>query len=140
MSTYLSREDLVLKLSPYGVKSISCVNRLVREQGLPAKYLTPRKPFFIESEVDSWLVRRFLSHARANAKHAKFTAAEKARRNKEKKAQLANNALSAPISSVTPSDRGLANAPIASIAPGDGALNASITPSPEGRAQKAPKM
>jgi hypothetical protein len=55
---YLTKETLLQKLAPYGVSSWQGVSRLIREQGLPAKYLTPRKPFFDEGEVDVWFSRR----------------------------------------------------------------------------------
>jgi hypothetical protein len=41
---YLNKEDLLLKLAPFGVKSVSGLNRLIREQQLPVKsFLTMRK-------------------------------------------------------------------------------------------------
>jgi hypothetical protein len=69
--TYLSKEDLLLKLSPYGVKSVSGLNRLIREQHLPTKYISPRKVFFDEAEIEIWLSRRFEGTARANSAQAK---------------------------------------------------------------------
>jgi hypothetical protein len=56
--SYLTKETLLQKLAPYGVSSWQGVSRLIREQGLPTKYLTLRKPFFDEKEVDVWVSMR----------------------------------------------------------------------------------
>jgi hypothetical protein len=50
---YLTKEDLILKLTPYGYKSVSSINRLIREQGLPAKYFSPRKIFLMRRKLKS---------------------------------------------------------------------------------------
>ncbi|MDR2133548.1 MAG: hypothetical protein LBP27_00470 [Treponema sp.] len=92
---YLTKEDLILKLTPYGVKSAASINRLVREQGLPAKYLTPRKVFFEETEVDTWLSRRSLSVAQSNTTHTKIIRYQRKRRKGENPAQDGENS---PIS------------------------------------------
>jgi hypothetical protein len=88
---YLNKEDLLLKLSPYGVKSVASVNRLIREQGLPAKYLTPRRVFFDETEVDIWLSRRSLSVAKSNTTHTKVLKYQRKRREEENSAQNGEN-------------------------------------------------
>jgi hypothetical protein len=86
--TFLTKEDLILKLTPYGVKSATSVNRLIREQGLPAKYLSPRKAFFEESEVDTWLSRRSLSVAQSNTTHIKILSKQRKKRREEDPADL----------------------------------------------------
>jgi hypothetical protein len=58
MATYLTKAEALLKLSPFGVKSVSGLRRLIREQGLPARFISPRKVFFEESEIDQWLGMR----------------------------------------------------------------------------------
>jgi hypothetical protein len=83
MARILTREDLILKLSPLGHKSWASVKRLIRDQGLPAKYLTPRKVFFEEGEVDTWLARRNDTLAKVNATHAKILAKQRETRRKE---------------------------------------------------------
>jgi hypothetical protein len=88
---YLNKEDLLLKLTPYGVKSVAAVNRLIREQGLPTKYLTPRRVFFDEAEVDAWLSRRSLSVAKSNTTHAKVLKYQRKRREEENSAQNGEN-------------------------------------------------
>jgi hypothetical protein len=75
--TLLNKEDLLLKLSPYGVKSITELNRIIREQGLPKKSLTPRKVFFDEAEVDMWLARRNENVAQANIDRIKIQRAQR---------------------------------------------------------------
>jgi hypothetical protein len=76
----LNKEDLIRKLSPYGIKSVQAINRLIREQGLPTKYFSPRKMFFEEGEVDTWLLRRSLSIALSNTTHTKVIKAQRKRR------------------------------------------------------------
>jgi hypothetical protein len=83
MAHHLTKEDLILKLTPYGFKSVASINRLIREQGLPAKYSTPRKVFFDEGEIDTWLARRNDTLAKANATHAKVLRAQREKRRKE---------------------------------------------------------
>jgi hypothetical protein len=68
---YLSKEGLLLKLSPYGIKSILALDRARREQHLPTRFITPRKPFWVDEEVDVWLSRRFESVVKSNAAQAK---------------------------------------------------------------------
>jgi hypothetical protein len=51
----LTKSDLILKFSPYGVKTIPAINRLIREQGLPAKRFSAHKVFFEEEEINNWL-------------------------------------------------------------------------------------
>jgi len=58
MASYLTKAEALLKLSPFGVKSVSGLRRLIREQGLPARYISPRKVFFEEREIDQWLGMR----------------------------------------------------------------------------------
>ena len=70
--TYLNREGALLKLAQFGVKSISGLNRLIREQGLPARYISPRKVFFDENEIDLWLAGRHEVIARANTTQIKI--------------------------------------------------------------------
>jgi hypothetical protein len=91
---YLTKEDLILKLTPYGIKSAASVNRLVREQGLPAKYLTPRKVFFEETEVDTWLSRRSMSVAHSNTTHIKVI---RYQRKKRKEGNPAQNGEKSPL-------------------------------------------
>jgi hypothetical protein len=62
---------------------MSTVKRLIREQGLPAKYLTPRIAFFDEGEVDTWLSRRNLDVAKANANHTQVLRAQRKRRKED---------------------------------------------------------
>jgi predicted DNA-binding transcriptional regulator AlpA len=81
--TYLSREDVLLKMAPYGV-SASTLSRLMREQGFPYKAITPRKVFFDGEEIDRWLSRRTQGVAQANTNHAKFLAVQRKRRRREK--------------------------------------------------------
>ncbi|MDR3356125.1 MAG: hypothetical protein LBO04_02945, partial [Spirochaetaceae bacterium] len=85
----LTKEDLILKLSPYGVKSLTSINRLLREQGLPAKYLTPRKIFFNEAEIDVWLSRRNEGVSKANTTRMKILRAQrKARKDTKKEGEI----------------------------------------------------
>jgi hypothetical protein len=55
---YLNKQDIVVKLAHIGVKSAMEVGGLIRYQGLPTNYLSPRKPYFLEAEVDAWLTVR----------------------------------------------------------------------------------
>jgi hypothetical protein len=77
---YLTKEDLILKLTPYGYKSVASINRLIREQGLPAKYFTPRRVFFDEAEIEVWLSRRSFSVAKTNNDHIKVLRAQRRKR------------------------------------------------------------
>jgi hypothetical protein len=97
MATYLSKEDLVLKLSPFGVKSLASIKILIKEQGLPAKYLTPRKVFFDEADVDIWIARRNESLAIVNNTHAKVIKAQREKRNKEKNKDKKGNSETAVV-------------------------------------------
>jgi hypothetical protein len=60
---------------------VASINRLIREQNLPAKYFTPRKVFFEEGEVDTWLSRRNFGVAKSNATHAKALRVQRQKRN-----------------------------------------------------------
>jgi hypothetical protein len=85
---YLTKETLLLKLTPYGVKSAAELNRIIREQGLPKKPIIPRKVFFDEAEIDVWLSRRNENVAKANIAHVKLLRAQrKARKEKAQKAE-----------------------------------------------------
>jgi hypothetical protein len=57
---FLRKEDVLLKLAPFGVKSMATVRYLIKKEGLPAKYLTPKKIFFVDTEVESWMATRSL--------------------------------------------------------------------------------
>jgi hypothetical protein len=67
-SVLLTKEDLILKLNPLGVKTLAGINGLIRDQGLPAKYLTARKVFFDEAEIDIWLKGRTFQVVQTNRK------------------------------------------------------------------------
>jgi hypothetical protein len=87
---HLDKAGIVQKLTPYGVSSWAGVARLIREQGLPAKYLTPRKPFFDENEVNLWLERRASGRvlsATIRSKIIKHKRKEKKEREAESKAE-----------------------------------------------------
>jgi hypothetical protein len=95
---YLTKEAVLLKLSPYGVKSLAELNRLIREQGLPTRYITPRKPFWDETEIDVWLSRRNENVAKANINHVKLLRIQRKKRKDEKeKAQKAGFPLAAEM-------------------------------------------
>jgi hypothetical protein len=81
---YLNREGALLKLAPFGVKSVSGLNRLIREQGLPAKYMSPRKVFFDENDIDLWLARRHEVTAKANSNQVKILEYQRKKRNENK--------------------------------------------------------
>ena len=68
---YLNKQELFLKLQPFGLKTESGINRLIREQKLPARFMSPRKPFFVESEVDNWLDTRSLQQEREDKTRAR---------------------------------------------------------------------
>jgi hypothetical protein len=102
MSAYLNKESLLIKLSPFGIHSLASLNRLIREQDLPTKYISPRKVFFDENEVDTWLSRRYEGVVKANTLKAKTA--------KQQRQTRRENAI---LSSVeTPS---VASPPVASI-------------------------
>ena len=84
MATYLNREGALLKLAPFGVKSLSGLNRLIREQGLPANYISPRKVFFDENDIDLWLARRKEVVAKAYSTQAKIIEYQRKKRNGSK--------------------------------------------------------
>jgi len=81
---YLTKAEALLKLAPFGVKSLSGLNRLIRDQELPAKYLSPRKVFFDENDIDIWLGRRHKVVAKANATQVKVIEYQRKKRRKEK--------------------------------------------------------
>jgi len=81
---YLTKEEALIKLSSFGVNSISSLNRLIREQGLPAKFISPRKKFFDEDEINTWLDRRHEVVARANATTAKVQEYQRKKRKIDK--------------------------------------------------------
>jgi len=81
---YLNKAEALLKLSSFGVKSVSGLNRLIREQGLPAKYISPRKVFFDENDIDLWLARRHEVVARAYSTTAKVLEYQRKKRKKDK--------------------------------------------------------
>jgi hypothetical protein len=92
---YLTKEAVLLKLSPYGVKSLTELNRLIREQGLPKKPLTPRKVFFDETEIDVWLSRRNEGVVKTNTTRMKILRAQrKVRKDIKGEAQKAGIPLS----------------------------------------------
>jgi predicted DNA-binding transcriptional regulator AlpA len=69
---YLNREEALQKLSHFGVKSVSGLNRLIREQGLPARYMSPRKVYFDENDIDLWMARKTETIVMANYTQAKI--------------------------------------------------------------------
>lgn len=80
---YLTKEDLIRKLEPFGIKTVSSINRLIREQNLPTMYITPRKPFWESSAIDIWISRRQnVNLAKANSIQAKI---KREQRKKSKK-------------------------------------------------------
>jgi len=81
---YLNREGALLKLASFGVKSVSGLNRLIREQGLPARYISPRKVFFDENDIDYWLAGRHEVIARANSTQVKILEYQRGRRKTNK--------------------------------------------------------
>jgi hypothetical protein len=83
---HLNKEGAIEKLKDYGVSNWQGVSRLIREQGLPVKYITPRKPFFVVEDLDKWIDRREKEAVFANALHTKIlTKQRKARREAKKK-------------------------------------------------------
>jgi hypothetical protein len=85
----LNKEGLLAKLTPFGVSSMAALNRLIREQGLPLKPLTPRKVFFEEAEIDTWLASRSMGVAKANETRFKNLKEQRKQRKEEKKAKAA---------------------------------------------------
>jgi predicted DNA-binding transcriptional regulator AlpA len=94
---YLNKEDLLLKLGPFGVKSVSSLNRLIREQRLPAKYISARKVFFDDAEIDIWLSRRYENVVKSNAAQVKVTRQQRKTRKNAETPQTADAALSAEV-------------------------------------------
>jgi hypothetical protein len=74
---HLNKEGIILKLASYGVSDWQGVSRLKREQGLPTRYITPRKPFWDETEVDAWLGRRSEAVVKSNTTHRKLIKAQR---------------------------------------------------------------
>jgi hypothetical protein len=99
---HLTKEGVILKLTPYGVSSWQGVSRLIREQGLPTKYLTPRKPFFEEEEIDKWLARRASGIVFSNTLHAKILRAQRKKRKGGKTLQNGEKPLSAKTAQPNP--------------------------------------
>jgi len=52
---FLSKGQLMARLSPCGVSTDPALNRLVKS-GLPTRYISPRKRYWIKSEVDNFLL------------------------------------------------------------------------------------
>jgi len=86
MASYLTKAEALLKLAPFGVKSVSGLRRLIREQGLPARYISPRKVFFEASEIDEWLEMRHEVVANVYAASVKSIEYQREKRKKEKAA------------------------------------------------------
>ena len=87
MASYLTKNEVLVKLERFNVKSVSCLNRLIREQGLPACYISPRKVFFDEAEIDNWMAMRKEVVSRANATQVKIARYQRTRRKEAKEAQ-----------------------------------------------------
>jgi hypothetical protein len=80
MAHYLTKEDLLLKLAPFGIKKVAKINGLIREQGLPAKYFTPRNVYFEEAEIDTWMSKRTSEIVKANTDHTKALKTQRKKR------------------------------------------------------------
>jgi hypothetical protein len=80
MAHYLTKEDLLHKLAPFGIKKVGKINGLIREQGLPAKYFSPRNVYFEEEEVDTWMSKRTSEIMKANTDHIKALRVQRKKR------------------------------------------------------------
>ncbi|MDR1931062.1 MAG: hypothetical protein LBQ44_10610 [Treponema sp.] len=99
---YLNKESLLIKLGPFGVRSVASLNRLIREQHLPAKYISARKVFFDEAEVEVWMSRRYESVVKSNATQVKSAKQQrKLRRESEIEGKSAPAPVT-PVSEITP--------------------------------------
>jgi hypothetical protein len=83
MAHTLTKEDVLRKLSPLGIKTVASVNNLIREQGLPANYFTPRKVYFLEEEIDTWMAKRPKEVAKANIDHIKAVRTQRKKRKED---------------------------------------------------------
>jgi hypothetical protein len=82
---HLNKQDLVKKLKHIGVKTETEIAGLVIHQGLPANYLSPRKPYFLEAEIDAWLANRPKSLVQSNRNYQKILAKQRRKARKAKK-------------------------------------------------------
>jgi predicted DNA-binding transcriptional regulator AlpA len=80
---YLNKQDLVIKLAHFGVKSVNEIARLIKDQGLPAKYLSLRKVYFDEAEVEAWMSSRPFGLVKSNSARAKVIKAQRGKRKEE---------------------------------------------------------
>jgi hypothetical protein len=88
---YLTKQDALNKLSPYGVKSLLEINRLIRKQGLPAHYISAHKVFFDEGEIDAWLAGRIFNQTHVHTAEIKAIKKRKRiRKAKSYEAQVLN--------------------------------------------------
>lgn len=71
---HLTKSEVIEKLTPYGITTETSLARLIREQGLPVKRITPRKLFFEEDDINLWLIRRNPDTAQRNTDRAKALA------------------------------------------------------------------
>ena len=65
---HLTLEGGLVLLRPYGISSMSALNRAIREQGVPIRAVSPRKRYFVETEVRTWISRRTKRQGRMTAK------------------------------------------------------------------------
>jgi len=80
---FLSREELLAEFGRFNITPKN-LSRLIRVQGLPAKYISPRSAVFYRPDVILWLSRSNKDKAQANATKAKVSAkARKARKTAE---------------------------------------------------------
>jgi hypothetical protein len=83
---FLNKQQVLNKLSPLGVNSLAEIGRLIRKQGLPAKYFSAHKVFFVEAEIDTWMAAR--SVACTHTAETKIIKNQRKRGRKEKSIEV----------------------------------------------------
>jgi len=85
---HLTMDGGLALLSPYGISSKSALNRAIREQGVPVRGMSPRKRYFVEAELRTWITRRTsISLVKSNHAKAKVVAKQRSIVRAEKNAR-----------------------------------------------------